>query len=140
MTRICTRAVEDETYQRLCRARRFIDEGFDRPLNLDQISGAACFSRYHFLRLFRRAFNKTPHQYLTERRIERAKELLALGQLSVTDICFEVGFQSLVSFSSLFRKSVGYSPMVYRSRAANRTALKLPEKSFVPSCFLVMFG
>jgi AraC-like DNA-binding protein len=138
MTRICTREVEDDTYQRLCRARRFIDEAFDRPLNLDQISDAACFSRNHFLRMFRRAFNKTPHQYLTERRIERAKELLALGQLSVTDICFEVGFQSLGSFSSLFRKSVGYSPAVYRSLAANSLSEK--SQAYVPSCFLVMFG
>ncbi len=138
MARIYTRDVEEETYQRLCRARRLIDEGFALPLSLEQISGEACFSRYHFLRLFRRAFNKTPHQYLTEKRIERAKELLELGQLSVTDICFEVGFQSLGSFSSLFRKSVGYSPAVYRSLAAN----SIPEKSqaYIPSCFLVMFG
>ncbi|HMF55775.1 MAG TPA: AraC family transcriptional regulator [Pyrinomonadaceae bacterium] len=138
-----TRAFEDETYQRLCRARRFIDEGFDQPLSLDQISGEACFSRYHFLRLFRRAFNITPHQYLTEKRIERAKELLAYGKLSVTDICFEVGFQSLGSFSNLFRKSVGYSPIVYRTRTAERPVLNIPGQNSaasVPSCFLFMFG
>src|SRR6266436_4697111 len=66
-----------EVYQRLCRARAFIDHCYDHPLSLDQISSQACFSRYHFLRLFRQAFNKTPHQYLIERRIEKAKELLS---------------------------------------------------------------
>ena len=62
-----------ETLQRLGRARDFIDHCYDHPLSLDQISEKACFSRYHFLRLFRQAFNKTPHQYLIERRIEKAK-------------------------------------------------------------------
>ena len=103
--------VEDqEVLERLSRARDFIDHCYDHPLSLDQISEKACFSRYHFLRLFRQAFNKTPHQYLIERRIERAKELLRTDEeLRVTDICFEVGFQSLGSFSSLFHKCVGQS-------------------------------
>ena len=58
-------ALHADTYRRLIRAREFIDECYDQPLDLEQISGEACLSRYHFLRLFRRAFNKTPHQYLT---------------------------------------------------------------------------
>jgi AraC-like DNA-binding protein len=99
-----------ETLQRLGRARDFIDHCYDHPLSLDQISEKACFSRYHFLRLFRQAFNKTPHQYLIERRIEKAKELLGGDELRVTDVCFEVGFQSLGSFSSLFHKYVGHAP------------------------------
>ncbi len=81
-----------ETYQRLVRARTFIDQCYHLPLDLQQISSEACLSRYHFLRLFRRAFNKTPHQYLTQRRIEKAKELLSSSGLTVTDVCFEVGF------------------------------------------------
>jgi AraC-like DNA-binding protein len=85
---------EQQVYERLCRARAFIDHRYDHPLNLDQISSQACFSRYHFLRLFRQAFNKTPHQYLIARRIEKAKELLSADELRVTDVCFEVGFQS----------------------------------------------
>src|ERR1700742_779476 len=89
---------DPETLERLGRAREFIDHCYDHPLNLDQISEKACFSRYHFLRLFRQAFNKTPHQYLIERRIEKAKELLRSNELRVTDVCFEVGFQSLGSF------------------------------------------
>jgi len=119
-----------ETLQRLGRARDFIDHCYDHPLNLDQISEKACFSRYHFLRLFRQAFNKTPHQYLIERRIEKAKELLGEDELRVTDVCFEVGFQSLGSFSSLFHKCVGQPPVTYRE--------SVQAKRQVPGCFLVM--
>ena len=109
-----------EILERLIRARDFIDLCYDLPLDLEEISSHACFSRYHFLRLFRQAFNQTPHQYLVQRRIERAKELLGGKDLRVTDVCFEVGFQSLGSFSSLFHKS----------QAAKRQ---------VPGCFLVMY-
>jgi AraC-like DNA-binding protein len=119
-----------ETLQRLGRARDFIDHCYDHPLSLDQISEKACFSRYHFLRLFRQAFNKTPHQYLIERRIEKAKELLGDDELRVTDVCFEVGFQSLGSFSTLFHKTVGQAPVTYRER--------VQAKRQVPGCFLVM--
>jgi len=124
-----------ETLQRLGRAREFIDHCYDHPLNLDQISEKACFSRYHFLRLFRQAFNKTPHQYLIERRIEKAKELLCSDELRVTDVCFEVGFQSLGSFSSLFHKWVGHAPITYREKAR---AKELAKRK-VPGCFLVMY-
>jgi AraC-like DNA-binding protein len=118
---------------RLCRARRFIDECYDLPLNLVEISKQACLSQYHFLRLFREAFDTTPHQYLIQKRIEKAKELLRVRSLSVTEVCFEVGFQSLGSFSSLFRKFVGHAPITYRRR--EREVLKR-----VPSCYLTMFG
>jgi len=121
-----------ETLERLGRAREFIDHCYDHPLNLDTISEKACFSRYHFLRLFRQAFNKTPHQYLIERRIEKAKELLSDDELRVTDVCFEVGFQSLGSFSSLFHKYVGHAPVSYRQREQ--------AKRQVPGCFLVMYN
>ena len=125
-----------DVLERLDRARRFIDLCYDLPLNLDEISSHACFSRYHFLRLFRQAFNKTPHQYLTERRIERAKELLSGNELRVTDVCFEVGFQSLGSFSSLFHKSVGHPPVLFREKTRQTQAAKRQ----VPGCFLVMYG
>src|SRR5258705_1020839 len=125
-----------EVLERLNRARKFIDLCYDLPLNLDEISSHACFSRYHFLRLFRQAFNKTPHQYLVERRIERAKELLSADKLRVTDVCFEVGFQSLGSFSSLFHKSVGHPPITFREKSRETQAAKRQ----VPGCLLVMHG
>src|SRR5688572_3828429 len=125
-----------DTLQRLSRAREFIDHCYDHPLSLDQISEKACFSRYHFLRLFRQAFNKTPHQYLIERRIEKAKELLVADELRVTDVCFEVGFQSLGSFSSLFHKYVGHAPVIYREKVRQ----KEQAKRQVPGCFIVMYN
>ena len=118
--------------RRLQRARSFIDEYYDLPLSLSEISRHACLSRYHFLRLFRDEFATTPHQYLTQRRIEKAKELLVTGSLSVTDVCFEVGFESLGSFSTLFRRQVGAPPVSYRERQ------KSLRKG--PGCFLQMYG
>ncbi len=125
-----------EVFERLNRARTFIDRCYDMPLNLDEISSHACFSRYHFLRLFRQAFDKTPHQYLVERRIEKAKELLSTRDLRVTDICFEVGFESLGSFSSLFHKTVGHAPITYREKSRETQAAKRK----IPGCFLVMYN
>jgi AraC-like DNA-binding protein len=124
-----------DVYERLCRARDFIDVCYDLPLNLEEISSKACFSRYHFLRLFRQAFNKTPHQYLVERRIEKAKELLSYRDLRVTDVCFEVGFQSLGSFSSLFHKCVGQPPLTYREQSRQFEA----ARKQVPGCFVFMY-
>jgi len=129
------RPIETDVYRRLCRARDYIDHCFDHPLNLDQISRRACFSRYHFLRLFRQTFKKTPHQYLIERRIEKAKELLNADDLRVTDVCFEVGFQSLGSFSTLFHRYVGHAPAIYRERSRQRRA----ACRRVPGCFIFMY-
>jgi AraC-like DNA-binding protein len=107
---------DQHTHQRLALARAFIDAHYDQQLNLDRIAAEAGFSRYHFIRLFRGAFDATPHQYLTRRRIEQASELLAGTDLDVTEICFAVGFQSLGSFSTLFHRYVGHAPTGYRAR------------------------
>lgn len=139
------------TSERLLAARRFIDERFDEPINLEEMARRARLSRFHFLRLFRDTFQTTPHQYLQKRRIERAKELLASGHHSVTDVCFEVGFESLGSFSALFRRTVGQSPMHYRARPlivvpglpglpASVPASVAGPLIWVPSCFMEMFG
>ena len=122
-----------DVHERLCRARKFIDECYDLPLDLTEISKQACLSRYHFLRLFRDTFQATPHQYLIQRRIERAKVLLRSRRLSVTDVCFEVGFQSPGSFSSLFRRCVGDAPASYRKR-------EFASRRRIPGCFLYMHG
>jgi AraC-like DNA-binding protein len=129
--------LHDDTYRRLMRARAFIDECYDLPLDSEQIAGQASFSRYHFIRLFRGAFAQTPHQYLIQRRIERAKVLLTAGDLSVTEVCFAVGFQSLGSFSALFHRCAGYPPKEYRARMVR--GMHLPRR-FVPVCFLTMLG
>src|SRR5437773_10540035 len=111
-----TKSYGSEVHERLCRARTYIDECYDLPLDLNEISKQACLFRYHFLRLFRQAFATTPHQYLIYWWILRAKELLRLRRISVTDVCFVVGFQSLGSFSSLFRRFVSGARVYYRER------------------------
>src|SRR5688572_3464661 len=121
----------------LWRARELIDTYYAQPLDLDELARTANFSRYHFLRAFRRAFHTTPHEYLTRKRIERAKELLAQSELTITEICFEVGFESLGSFSTLFHKIVGWSPSIYRARSWEMR--KNPLK-FIPSCYVIKYG
>jgi AraC-like DNA-binding protein len=123
-----------DVFLRLRRAREFMDEFFSEPLDLDMISKVACLSPFHFLRSFRRAFGETPHQYLTRRRIDRAQELLLLGSRSVTDICYDVGYESPGSFSTLFRQITGNSPMSFRSRFS----VTFPAK--IPGCFMRMWG
>jgi AraC-like DNA-binding protein len=127
---------------RLHRARAFIDESYYLPLDLDQIAAQAYCSRFHVIRLFRRGLDQTPHQYLTQRRIERARALLAGSELGVTEVCFAVGFQSVGSFSALFRRVVGLAPSVYRAetlqaRARAQIAAQAPA---IPLCFLRRIG
>jgi AraC-like DNA-binding protein len=110
-------------------ARRFIDRHFDAPLTIRQLSDQAALSPYHLIRLFRRAYRQTPHQYLVQQRIARAKELLRTTDLPVTEICIAVGFESLGSFSTLFRKVAGISPSAYRASASPPTT-----PAYIPLC------
>jgi AraC-like DNA-binding protein len=110
-----------EIYLRLHRAKDFMDASLNLPITLAQIAEVAWFSPHHFLRLFKQVFGETPHQYLTQRRIERAQRLLSKTDCPVTQICFEVGFESLGSFSWLFRRRVGMSPEQFRVRQRSLT-------------------
>jgi AraC-like DNA-binding protein len=101
---------------RLRRARDQMDREYARPLDVAALARTACMSSGHFSRSFRAAFGETPYSYLMTRRIERAKALLRRGDLSVTEVCFEVGCTSLGSFSSRFTELVGVSPSAYRAR------------------------
>ncbi len=107
---------------RLRLARACIDAACHLSLDLDQIAAQAACSRHHVIRLFRRGLAQTPHQYLTQRRIERAKALLAAGELSVTEVCFAVGFRSVSSFRALFRRVAGTAPGASGSRRRSRRA------------------
>lgn len=118
-------------------ARAVMDRGCHLPLDLDHIAGCAGFSRYHFIRIFRRAFGVTPHQYLIQRRIEKAQALLTHTDLTITEICFAVGFQSLGSFSTLFHRQTGQSPSAYRIHALEQ---KRRLHRAAPNCFLSMFA
>lgn len=132
---------DPEIQRRLRLAREYMDDCYRLPLQLEHVAQQAFFSPYHFLRLFHGAFHCTPHQYLTARRIEAAKQLLKASALSVTEVCFEVGFQSLGSFSTLFHKQTGESPSLYRARRTFQISIPaLFPGTPVPACFLVMFG
>jgi AraC-like DNA-binding protein len=120
-------------------ARDFMRYAYSRPVSLPDVAANANLSPYHFLRVYKQAYGETPHEFLTRLRIERAKSLLASGSHNVTEACFEVGFSSLGSFSTLFAHRVGLSPSEYRRYA--RSSISVPDTVrplFVPSCFLTM--
>ena len=118
------------------RARDLIADRFDHPITLNDAAQEACLSPFHFHRLFAQTFGQTPHDFLTSRRIEAAKRLLVQSNMSVTEICFEIGYSSLGSFSSLFLREVGCTPTDYRIGAARFHSLyRIWSHRFVPTCF-----
>lgn len=125
-----------DLYTRIVRAKLFIDENFSSPIDLDMLSSEACFSKFHFLRLFKRTYNKTPYQYLSERRIEVAKERLKSDHRSIHEVCEEVGFESNTSFTTKFKDYTGETPAVFRLRAMQTQKLvKEQPTRFIPNCF-----
>ncbi|MBB4987208.1 transcriptional regulator GlxA family with amidase domain [Streptomyces sp. SFB5A] len=113
--------------KRLRRARDTMDRAYASPLDVPALARVALMSTGHFARSFRTAFGETPYSYLMTRRVERAKALLRRGDLSVTEVCFEVGCTSLGSFSSRFTELVGETPSAYRARAHE-------EGAAMPAC------
>ena len=93
--------------------KNYIDNNFEQGLNLDFLSHIRFTSKYHLLRIFKRYYGITPKQYLRDKRIEKSKEHLANG-MSVTETCFAVGFESLGSFSALFKAKTGKTPIQYQ--------------------------
>ncbi|WP_307858224.1 AraC family transcriptional regulator [Cellulomonas fulva] len=114
-----TRESED-TNRRLLRARDAMDRRYAEPLDVAALARVACMSSSHFAREFRRVFGETPYRYLQRRRVERAMFLLRTTSSSVTDVCMEVGFTSLGTFSRTFTEVVGCSPRAYRDATAGR--------------------
>ncbi|MDQ6673920.1 MAG: AraC family transcriptional regulator [Chloroflexota bacterium] len=119
------RAVE-ETNRRLLRARDAMDRTYAQPLDVPALARIAYVSAAHFIRIFRTTFGETPHRYLQRRRVERSMFLLRETDRSVTDICLDVGFSSLGTFSRTFHGIIGESPTAYRKRAV---------RTPVPTCF-----
>ena len=112
--------------RRLLRARDAMDRAYAEPLDVQAVAAVAHVSEAHFIRTFRATFGETPNRYLQRRRVERAMWLLRSTDRNVTDICMDVGFSSLGTFSRVFRDIVGEPPSTYRRRGP------LPP---VPSCF-----
>jgi AraC family transcriptional regulator len=113
-------STREELYRRLHRARDYIDSCFAQHLSVAQVARVACLSPYHFHRTFCRAFGETPMRHLQARRLRAACHLLSATDRSVTSIGLEVGFESLGTFSWLFRKRFGLSPREFRSRHRRR--------------------
>ena len=129
-----------EIYRRIVSAKMFIDENYQEPIDLDDVSGKACFSRFHFHRLFKHIYQRTPHEYITRKRLEKAKELLQENR-QVTAVCNEVGFESLGSFSVLFKKEIGFAPQYYRNMAwMKKQKEKKEPKSTIPHCFIDQYS
>jgi len=102
--------------------RNFIDNNFDKNLKLEFLSRIGFTSKYHLLRLFKKYYGLTPRQYLMDKRIEKSKENLITG-MTVTETCFAIGFESLGSFSELFKVKTGKSPSVFRKEQLSRSKL-----------------
>jgi len=116
-------------------AKDLMDRSYAEPLDLDAIASAAGYSRFHFVRAFRGAYGRTPRDYLSARRIERARDLLRTANLTVTEVCLLVGFSSLGSFSALFKREMGVTPSEYRAREVRRGG---PPP--IPGCFVLMWS
>ena len=117
-----------------------MDDNFHEPLELELISRQAYLSRFHFHRLFTKIYRSTPHRYLTQKRIEKAKQLLAENK-AINDVCSEVGFESIGSFSTLFKKEIGFAPTLYRNIAwLKKLEQKKQPRKFIPHCFIESYA
>ncbi len=121
-------------------ARLFIDDHFCEEIDLTNISGEACFSKFHFIRLFKSIYGTTPHQYVIRKRMQASKELLKSGY-TVSETCLSVGFQSLSSFTGLFTRFAGMSPSSFRKvHLLRRALIKEAPLQFIPNCFAEQKG
>ena len=126
-------------FRNLCRARDLLAEISEPALSVHQIARHACISPFHFIRQFEALFGLTPHQFRIKSRLDHAKLLLARGEHSVTDVCMEVGFSSLGSFSDLFARRTGITPSAYQRQA--RVLVQVPgafPAEFFPGCLSLM--
>ena len=117
----------------LRRARDHADRNYADALTLEGLAGIAHVSKYHFVRLFKATYGITPMEYVSTRRIERAQDLLRATNLTVTEVCFAVGFSSLGSYSSRFKSRVGETPSDFQRRYADGAP-------HIPGCFIFMWG
>ena len=125
-----------DIYQRIAAAKVFIDDNYQEDIDLEQISKQAFLSRFHFHRIFRHVYKKTPLQYITQKRLDKAKVLLSHNK-PVTEVCNEVGFESIGSFSVLFKKEIGFAPTYYRNMAwLKKQEQKAQPKKAIPHCFI----
>jgi AraC-like DNA-binding protein len=133
--------LHDDIFRRLCRARDLLAANYQTQVVLEQAAREACYSPFHFHRLFLTAFGETPHDFLTRRRMEHAKRLLASGEMTVTEVCLEAGYGSLGSFSTKFHRVVGYTPSAYQRQVRRVFGYTAPWRILaMPVCYLGNYG
>ena len=127
-------------YRRIVQAKLFIDSHYSRALDINNIADEAFFSKFHFIRLFKQVYGKTPYQYLSFVRIEKAMQLFQCGK-TVSETCEAVGFESLSSFSGLFKRTVGLPPSAFIEKQERIRQLKLNAPlRLIPGCFAQQAG
>ena len=127
-------------YQRIVKAKLYIDDHFADRIDLDNIADQAHFSKFHFIRLFRSCYGRTPKNYLIKIRIDHAKLLLGQGH-SVLETGLMVGLDSPTSFAGMFKKMAGQSPSAFRKQQMiKRNSIKENPLQFVPNCFAETHG
>jgi AraC-like DNA-binding protein len=127
-------------YRRIVQAKLFIDNNYAGNIDLNNIADEAYFSKFHFIRLFKQIYGKTPHQYLTFVRIEKATLLFRAG-LPVSEVCCAVGFESLSSFGSLFKRIVGATPSAFlEEQQQMKIQISKTPLKFIPGCFVSQNG
>lgn len=132
--------IDHELFVRLSRSRDFLADSSDRQVRLTDAAATACISKYHYIRLFHQAFGQTPHEFLVRRRMDRARHLLATSDLSVSEVCLEVGYESLGTFSSRFRQLAGCAPTEFRKMVRPSFAVRWAGAHvYVPACFLQFY-
>ncbi|MBI3221293.1 MAG: helix-turn-helix transcriptional regulator [Bacteroidetes bacterium] len=124
----------------MVKAKLFIDENYKDNIDLNNIAEEAYFSKFHFIRLFKTIYGKTPHQYLTAIRIDKARLLLG-SHHTIAQTCYDVGFDSITSFTGLFKKIEGKTPSEYQRQIRERQErIRNTPLQFIPNCFAEQKG
>jgi len=123
-------------YKKICSGRDYLQEHFSDSFNLSEVAKYSCMSQYHFSRIFTNVFGESPNTFVARLRIEKAKNMLITEKFSIGEICERVGYTSIGSFSSLFKKQVGMSPTQYRRKlwGLSNESLSFPMQS-IPLCY-----
>ncbi len=133
--------VSNTNYRELLKARELLHDCYAQPVLLEEAASTIFLSPWHFQREFTRAFAESPHAYVTRLRIQRAKLLLETTNLSVMEVCLDVGFSSLGSFTSLFARRVGLTPARYRRQVRKLVRVDgIRDRLCIPFCFAQSFG